>query len=505
MKKVAVSKPSLALACALFVLSGCAVTTEPMSPTERLERIEQDQQAMFVDQEPVTGELSLAEAIGRGLKYNLEARVRRMETALALGQTELSSYDMLPQLAASAGYTRRSNVLASRSEIVDASSVPSFASTSQDREQTTAEVELVWNLLDFGVSFYTAKQDADRRLIAEQRREKVVNKLIQDIRSSYWRVAAAQQVEKQLEIVLQDARDSLDDARRIETERLRSPIQSLRVQRSLLSLIEQLETLESELKVARTQLSELAGLKPGTEYRVDESVVLAFQPVRFEADIEKLERTALMNRPEILEESYNHRIAQRESRKALLRMLPGLEFFASYNYSSNSYLLNNEWGEVGAMVNWNLFNLFSGPAAMDLAEQRELLAERRRQALSMAVLAQVNLAMHQYGTELGKYERAQEMARIDGRINEVTAIGVENSAGSRMDQVNAETTALMSELKRLRAAAAVQDAYGKVMTAIGVSLAPEAIEDNSLQSVTQAVSARLETLERGPEAVVDAI
>lgn len=503
MKKMAVSMPSVVLA--FLVLSGCAVTTEPLSPVDRMERIEQDQQAMFATQEPISGELSLAEAIGRGLKYNLEARVRRMESAIALGQTELSSYDMLPELAASAGYTRRSNVLASRSEIVDASSVPSFASTSQDREQTTGEVELVWNLLDFGVSFYTAKQDADRQLIAEQRREKVVNKLIQDIRSAYWRVAAAQRIEKQLETVLQEARDSLDDARRIETERLRSPIQSLRVQRSLLSLIEQLDTLERDLRVARTQLNELVGVKPGAVYRVNEGVVASFEPRRFKADIESLELAALMNRPEILEESYNHRIAQRESRKALLRMLPGLEFFASYNYSSNSYLLNNEWGEVGAMVNWNLFNLFRGPAAMDLAEQREVLAERRRQAISMAVLAQVHLALHQYGTELGKYERAQEFARIDGRINEVTSIGVENSAGSRMDQVNAETTALMSELKRLRAAALVQDAYGKVMTAIGVSLAPESIADDSLQSVTSAVSTRLETLERGPDAVVDSI
>ena len=42
------------------------------------------------------------------------------------------------------------------------------------------------------MSYFNARQQADRTLIAEEQRRKVVQGLIQDVRRAYWRAASAQ-------------------------------------------------------------------------------------------------------------------------------------------------------------------------------------------------------------------------------------------------------------------------------------------------------------------------
>lgn len=58
------------------------------------------------DVEPITGPLTLDEAMARALKYNLDRRSKQMEEALALGQLDVNKYDMLPRVLAQAGYLR---------------------------------------------------------------------------------------------------------------------------------------------------------------------------------------------------------------------------------------------------------------------------------------------------------------------------------------------------------------------------------------------------------------
>lgn len=54
----------------------------------------------------------------------------------------------------------------------------------------------------------------------------------------------------------------------------------------------------------------------------------------------RLETEALASRPELREQDYQTRISSAETRKAMLRMLPGLEFSAGGHYDSNSFLVN---------------------------------------------------------------------------------------------------------------------------------------------------------------------
>lgn len=70
-------------------------------------------------------------------------------------------------MAAEAGYVTRSNVSASSSRSIQSGQESLEPSTSQDRNRRCADLTMVWNVLDFGVSYVTAKQQSDQRWIAE--------------------------------------------------------------------------------------------------------------------------------------------------------------------------------------------------------------------------------------------------------------------------------------------------------------------------------------------------
>ena len=101
-----------------------------------------------------------------------------MEEALALGQTELGRFDLLPRLTFNAGYVEKSDSLATTSrDAVTGQSSDAHPTYSNDRWSKTLDLGLSWNILDFGVSYFTAHQNADRVLVAAERRRKAVHTL----------------------------------------------------------------------------------------------------------------------------------------------------------------------------------------------------------------------------------------------------------------------------------------------------------------------------------------
>lgn len=93
----------LASASMLVLLSACAVTPTPFTPEELKTQIQADKAQMFAAEDPVTKPLSLSDSIARALKHNLDHRTKVMEQALALGQTKVDRWDLLPKLASNAG------------------------------------------------------------------------------------------------------------------------------------------------------------------------------------------------------------------------------------------------------------------------------------------------------------------------------------------------------------------------------------------------------------------
>ncbi|WP_404380358.1 TolC family protein [Caenispirillum salinarum] len=478
------------------MLAGCAVQTEPFSQAEHQARAVADLAQMFEQQEAITGPLTLEEAVARALKYNLDRRLKLMEEAVSRREVDVSEMSLLPTIAASAGYTARSNYDASQSRVVRDATNPSREGTvgdsfsaSDEKTFGTADLTISWNVLDFGISYIRAKQQADQALIVSERRRQVVQTIVQDVRAAYWRAAAAERAIRRLEPLLADVKAAVADAEEAVARRVGRPLDALTYQRDMLQAERQLKSLRGELQRARTELATLMNVRPGTGF----TIAAADAPtpdtiLDLPAPVEDLELAALTNRSEVRGESYQGRINARETKVQILRMLPGLEFSGSGNFSGNTYLLNNTWATGGLELTWNLLNLISGPRNIELAETREQLSDVRRQALSMAVMSQVHIANLAYRTAVEDYRMADRLADVDTAIRgQMEAAGTARQM-SRQQVIQSRINAALTELRRDMAYAEMQAAWGRIFATIGADPLPGSLPDGDVHTVAAAVA-----------------
>jgi len=473
----------------IVLLTGCAIMPEPITQTEQQASLNADKQVLFAKQEPILAPITVYEAMARALKYNLNHRVKMMEHAVADGQSDLAKYNLLPDLVASAGYRGRDNYNASSSRSTSTGQQSLVTSTSQDRSRKVYDFTLSWNVLDFGVSYFQAKQDANRVLVAEESRRKTAQLLMQDVRTAFWRMAGTQQMEGEIDKILGSARQALKDAQGIETERLAAPLSILQYEKDLLEIIRKLEELSETLRLAKTELASLLGVSPSQKFELKLPANNALQTLEFSLAIDKMEEMALQLRPELREEIYNNRITAEEAHKAMVRLLPGIEFKAGYNHDSNSYLLNNNWLELSGIISQNLMELISAPARFSQIDAQEKLGDTRRLSVYMAVLTQVHLSYQQFLVASQQYKRTQELDAINQKISTHITNDAENDAKTGLERIRATTNALMSRLQLLEAYAGIQSSLGRVYVSLGLDPLPVFIENYDINTLASSIEA----------------
>ncbi|WAJ36958.1 TolC family protein [Pseudomonas sp. GOM7] len=471
-----------------LAISGCAVTSKPIDRSVSEQRAQQDLAVMFKDQEPLNGPLTLHEAMARAVKYNLEARLKVMEEAMAQRQVDLATFDMLPRMALSAGYAGRSNMSASSSESIRTGTQSLEPSTSQDRDRDVADLTMVWNVLDFGVSYVSAKQQGDQRLIVQERRRKVLHTIIQDVRSAYWRAMAADRLLTQIDSLMNRVAQARDNSQRLSEQRIGDPIQALSYQRALIEATRQLEEQRRALSLAKTELATLINLPLGTD--VELAPDAGYQMPELKVELSQLEQEALASRPELREQDYQARISAAETRKAMLRLLPGLEFSAGGHYDSNSFLVNQSWADYGVKVTWNLFNVLSAPAAIDVAKAGQEVADARRQAMSMAILAQLHVANANFREAQRQFQTSQQLAGLDSQIVEQLRNRYQAQGIGELELIQGELNTLQADLRRDLAYAELRNSYGQLFASVGFDPLPESIASDSIEDIAAALASR---------------
>lgn len=485
-----------------ILLAGCSVRPEPVTTEEQISQALSDRTKMYADQEPVRGVITLDEAIARSLKYNLQQRVALMEQAIEDNLLGVAQLDMLPKLAAQAGLQTRSNVAGSSSQSVTTGKQSLEASTSQEMTQRTADLTMSWNVLDFGISYFNAKIQANKTLAAEERRRKVVADITRQVRTTYWEAATAQRLQPEVTQALVRARQSLAFARQTERERLLPPVESLRFQKNMLEMVRQLEVVDSDLLLAKSRLAALMNLPPASEFTVVAPSQNTLTPPKLPYTLGDLENFAMVKRPEIREESYLARNAVLDTRRSLTRLLPGVSLFAGINADSNDFLVNRNWASAGMQVSGNLLNVLSWSSVKRAGEAGESLAEVRRQALRMAVLTQVNVAWQEYQQSARMFGSYQELARVQRGILNQTDQSYRNQAATQMEQVQISTETILTTRARDRSFASMQDALGTVYQAAGLDVLPDSIKESSLAALSASIGNQTQQLENGTVARV---
>lgn len=479
-------KSALAILVSLSVSACTTIDPQPLSEQALAEQGRADKVAAVADVEPINGMLTLEQAIARALKYNLDRRTRLMEEAMAFRQLDISHYDMLPKLLAQSGYSWRSNDKISLSRNNETGELSPSQFISEERTHTLSTLGVSWNLLDLGVGYYNTRQQADRVLVASEKRRKAMHVLMQDVRTAFWRAASAQTLRGEVRSTLALAEQALADSRKAEAERLRNPIDSLRYQRQVLENLRLLEAIDQELSTAQIELAALINAPIGQPLQLAEPEFKAHREA-LDIPVERMEETAMLANADVREQHYNARIAREEARKTLVRLFPNLSFNYGTNYDTDDFLVNDSWNDAGLQLSFNLFNLFTGPAQLQLAEAGVKLADQRRIAVQMATLAQTHLARQQMFNALRQFERADAIWQTDQRISGHMQNRQISQMQSQLETVANQTTAILSLLRRYQALAQVQAAEARLQSTLGVEPHIGSVDTMTLSQLTREV------------------
>lgn len=493
-----VARTPAAVAFTALLLAGCAVTPEPLTTAQLVNEAENSLARLTVDQEPVTTSIDLYEAMARALKYNLDHRVEMMQVALAQRQLTRASADMLPQLVANAGYADRSNTSASFSRTLVSGIRSTESSFSREQESTTADLTFSWHILDFGLSYVRAKQSADQALIAEETKRKIVNRIIEDVRTAYWRAISADRLLNGFRALESRVEKAQRNSRAIRRAGQTSPLAALTYERELVDIKKEIQRLDRELVTAKAQLAALMNIRPGTDFAL---VV----PKRSISDIsisslgDNHVLTALQNRPEVRELLYQRRINEKEQDVAILEMLPNPSLYAGLNTDSNDFLLNTDWVSWGAKVSWNAMKVLQYPSRKASVEAEAELLEAQSDALAMAIATQVNIAKARYRLLKKSASTAAEYYNIQRKILGQTKASVGAQAASEQTLIREEMNTLVASVEFDVAYADLQNAFAAVYASLGIDPHGEDIS-NTMSVGEMASSLRATWQSRGDNA-----
>lgn len=456
------------LAAAAFgvALSGCVVTPTPLSEADLALKADDALVRVTMGQEPVARQLSLYEAMARALKYNLDYRTEVFARSLADAKLDFARYDLLPDLVANANRSDRKDGAYSYSETL--SGIRSLEpSTSRDRDNLSRDLTFSWHILDFGLSYIRAKQAADRSMLAEEQKRKVVNRIIEDVRTAYWRAVSADRLLAGFQKLEKRAEAALGNSKALQREGYTSPLAALTFQRELVDIKRDIQKLQRELSTSKVQLAALMNVDPSQKY---ELVVPERKLSGLELKIPtgEMVRLAFLNRPELREVAYKQRINQRETEAALLELLPGVQLFAGANFDSNSFLLDNNWVSWGAKASWNAMRLFAYPAKKSLIGAEAQVLDNQALATAMAIMTQVEIARMRYYYLRKSAQTAGEYHKVQRQILDQVRASAGADGDSEQSLIREEMNALVASAEYDVAYADLQNSFAAIYASIGV-------------------------------------
>lgn len=451
----------------LLTLTACSMNIKPIDNFTLFKESKEAIRANQEKTEPINSTIDINEAIARGLKYNLEFKVKQYEEALSINQSDLSAFDMLPKIVGSTGYYKRNNDAINTSVNAQTGQASTSTFISTDRQIDTVDLGLSWNILDFGASYFNARQQGDRALIALEHRRKAMHNLVQDIRTAYLRAYAAQTLEDEVASTIEISEIALKKAKQADEEKFRNPTDILKIQKTILDNLRVLEAIRQELSTARYELASYMNITPGTKYKLAEPSSEILAPKQINLSIELMEELAITNNADFKEQIYTARIAKDEIKKNMLKMFPNISLNAGPHYSSNSFLVNKHWNDAAIQASWNIVNVLTIPSQISAGKNADKLFDEKKSSVLMGLITQVHISRLIYDNAYQSLERNESVFQVDKRLNDISQLKVNAALESKLDNVTYRTAYILSLLRKYQALSQLYAAEGKLRSTLG--------------------------------------
>ena len=341
-------------------------------------------------------------------------------------------------------------------------------------------------MLDLGQSYVRAQQSADQVLASEERRRRVLARLVEDVRTAYWRALAAEYLARELPKVEARAKASLEQSRMLIRDGNISPLTALSYQKEIYEIQDRVQSVQTEVVTAKAQLASLMNLPPGTNFSLVRPTAAAGGNL---PDAKSMFASALEFRPEVREVLYQERIDSRAKALALLETLPSINVFLKGNTTSNSYTLNKEWLGYGAEASWNLMKIFTLPLRQSEAEAKENLSQERARAFLASVALQVAISRDRYAQARRRLQTASDFESVQKELLEQLKASTSAARSGDQELVREELSSLLARARYDVAMAEVQGAWAVVQTTMGRD--PYPALSNDLSALKSAFRAKL--------------
>lgn len=482
--------PVIGVLLAVAGLCACSIRPEPLAAPQGVQFAAEIKSALASDTEALVRPLDLYEAIARALVYNQELKAEQMARALGEAELRLQSAEMLPQFVAGAQIYSRDKQAASYSRSA-ASGAAGGYSTSSERTARSGELSFSWNILDLGVSYFRARQAADRSLIAAEQYRRIANRIVEETRIAYWRAVALQRLDEGLARVEADMAGALNNAARLGAAGLTEPGEALGAQRDLLSIRRDLDIQRRSLVGADDNLRALINHPANQPLRLAAGPRPNLPAIN-RMSFEDLADQVLTHRPEVRQSAYEMRITAEEARIAFIELFPSINLALGATLDQNPFLLHQGWTSAASRASWQVMKILQYPMRSATIDTKSELDRLRARSVAVAVILQGQLSLSRFAQIRQEYATLQQLADVQRRLalhaENQRAVGRAGSTVVTRERMNA----LLSDARREAAYGELQAAYGNVLTSLGHDSADPAMTPGLSAAE---IASRLRTIE----------
>lgn len=415
------------------------------SDWDRAVRADVDMQNMYAGTpSKVTKPIDMYMAMALALKYNYSRRLASYQESLVksnIAPTNLST------MAANLGYDN--------------------ATTSK---AVPADLKASWNILDVSALYYQNGLGSPE-VSAEEQSRKVVNNIMFEARTLYWKALAAQRLIPVIDDMTEYLVRIVDEINARSNEMARegkTPSTNLLVRkRKYMESIKELAAIRHRFDTAQAEFAGLLGFYPSTEIKLAGSEYGNFAIPSLRAKMQQLEWLALTNRPEL--RALDNDISKDE----LELVIQEFDDVDNNAYRQHANYYNQKWSRESNNLSMNVFEdiRYQGTSTYNsLARQRLTHIILNQVYLSWALYQS---AVEDYYLNMGVATTSEDIAE-DITINEGSykAISHLESARAIIDEANA----FLSYVD-------VQEAIGRLYASVGLDAVPTYMLSESPSSI----------------------
>ena len=344
---------------------------------------------------------------------------------------------------------------------------------AQNSEKAAGNWTKFWNVFDFGLRVDQVQSGSDSLLLAQEHRRRAVYRLFQEVRSLFWLVAGRQTLENFLNGFIHETRRALMENQQLHRAGSALSLQNLQYQKELLLYSHRLQEIRHQLDNAKETLAALLGLPAESDYILEIPDPPSITVARIDVPLDQLELWALAYRPEIQQNKNKGVISLEDIRKTVLFVLPELELHSAHHEVTPAFSLYSQWQK-------RLSDLSEANAIQD--DEKKATEIQHRSKL-MAVLAQVHLSYRQYGEDLRHWREAKMADAVHGHLLTAEGYSFTHGQKNRLGAIRTAFVALTARLHYYRSCGNIQNAVSRILVTLGVDLAPEFGQKNSVSDV----------------------